>query len=87
MASSLIMAVALLGMGGLGTATPVTTAEKKGIISMMALMAVGFAGGWGPMAYVVTTEVSALRLRDHTARLGFCVNVLFKCVIYVLISA
>ncbi|KAL4752993.1 hypothetical protein BDW72DRAFT_201952 [Aspergillus terricola var. indicus] len=34
--------------------------------------------GWGPLTYVVGTEVSSLRLRDHTSRLGFAINVCFN---------
>lgn len=78
MASALIMAGALFTMGGLGVQSPVPTANMRGIISMIAVFAIGFATGWGPLTYVVTTEVSSLRLRDLNSRIGFTVNVVFK---------
>ncbi|KAL4881978.1 general substrate transporter [Aspergillus karnatakaensis] len=78
MTSSAIMMTGLLIMGGLGVNEPVTTARMKGVISLMVIFGVGFATGWGPMTYVVTTEVTSLRLRDYTSRLGFAVNVCFN---------
>lgn len=65
-------------MGGLGLANPITRSDKIGIISMLGLMGVGFSLGWAPLTYVVTTELPALRLRDHTLRLGFVVNVVMN---------
>lgn len=69
---------ALMAMGGLGLASPITRSDKIGIISMLGLMGVGFSLGWAPLTYVVTTELPALRLRDHTLRLGFIVNVVMN---------
>ena len=67
-----------LTMGALGTVKPVTSSINIGIVSMMIIMACAFSLGWGPLTYVVTTELPALRLRDKTLRLGFIVNVIFK---------
>lgn len=78
MISSVCMAAVLITMGGLGVQTPVTTERMKGVIGVMALMGPSFALGWGPLCYVVATEVTSLRLRDKTARIGFFINVLFK---------
>ncbi|KAL4821862.1 general substrate transporter [Aspergillus spinulosporus] len=78
MLSSVIMLSALITMAGLGVNEPVTTQRMKGVISLMAVFGVGFASGWGPLTYVVVTEVSSLRLRDHTSRLGFAINVCFN---------
>lgn len=72
------MGAAMMTMGGLGAASPVTMAETKGIVAMVALVACGYGLGLGPMPYVVASEVSALRLRDHTSRVGFGCNVLTK---------
>lgn len=68
----------LFSMGGLGVASPVSTERKRGIVAMLSLFGVSFASGWGPLTYVVATEVSALRLRDQTARIGFFVNVIIR---------
>lgn len=80
MLSSVIMLSGLITMAGLGVIEPVTTQRMKGVISLMVVFGVGFASGWGPLTYVVVTEVSSLRLRDHTSRLGFAINVCFKYV-------
>lgn len=68
----------MMTMGGLGIETPVSLPRRNGIVAMIAVWACGFSSGWGPMAYVITTEVSAARLRDLTSRLGFAVNVITK---------
>ncbi|KAF5593532.1 RGT2-Sensor of high external glucose concentration [Fusarium pseudocircinatum] len=78
MASSVTMFAAMMTMGGLGIVTPVEDSRKKGVISMMAVFASGFGMGWAPLVYVVTTELSALRLRDLTSRVGFTTNVIMN---------
>ncbi|KAF5702758.1 RGT2-Sensor of high external glucose concentration [Fusarium mundagurra] len=78
MASSVTMFAAMMTMGGLGIVTPVDDSRKKGVISMMAVFASGFGMGWAPLVYVVTTELSALRLRDLTSRVGFTTNVIMN---------
>ncbi|KAL2823877.1 hypothetical protein BDW59DRAFT_162844 [Aspergillus cavernicola] len=78
MFSSIIMIGGLIAMAGLGVEEPVTTPRMKGVIALIIIFGVGFASGWGPLTYVVVTEVTSLRLRDHTSRLGFAVNVCFK---------
>ncbi|KAL6232586.1 hypothetical protein BDW75DRAFT_242803 [Aspergillus navahoensis] len=78
MLSSVIMLSGLITMAGLGVNEPVTTQRMKGVISLTVLFGVGFASGWGPLTYVVVTEVSSLRVRDHTSRLGFAISVYFN---------
>ncbi|KAG4273203.1 hypothetical protein FPRO04_09809 [Fusarium proliferatum] len=78
MASSVTMFAAMMTMGGLGIVSPVDDSRKKGVISMMAVFASGFGMGWAPLVYVVTTELSALRLRDLTSRVGFTTNVIMN---------
>ncbi|KAL4958430.1 general substrate transporter [Aspergillus filifer] len=78
MLSAVIMMSGLMAMGGLGIDEPVTTPRMKGVILLMVVFGVGFASGWGPLTYVLTTEITSLRLRDHTSRLGFAVNVCFN---------
>ncbi|UPL02443.1 hypothetical protein LCI18_013377 [Fusarium solani-melongenae] len=77
-ASSCTMFAAMTTMGGLGIESPVGDDRKKGILAMMALFACGFSMGWAPLGYVVTTEISALRLRDLTSRVGFTTNVIMN---------
>lgn len=77
--SSVTMVAGMMTMGALGLESPVTTAKKNGIVAMLSVFVCGFSMGWAPLSYVVTTEVSSLRLRDLTARVGFTVNVVIKC--------
>ncbi|PWY69014.1 putative sugar transporter [Aspergillus sclerotioniger CBS 115572] len=79
--SSAVMAVGMLTMGGLVTVTPLTVPMKKGIVAMYVFLAVGFSLGWGPQAYIMATELPALRLRDKTLQLGFIVNVISNFVV------
>lgn len=77
--SSVVMIAALFTMGGIGTQpAPLSTASKRGIMSMITIFGVGFSIGWAPLTYVVATEIPALRLREHTLRLGFLINVIFN---------
>ncbi|KAF4448945.1 hypothetical protein F53441_7714 [Fusarium austroafricanum] len=77
-ASSCTMFAAMITMGGLGIESPVDDMRKKGVVAMMAVFASGFSMGWAPLVYVVTTEISALRLRDLTSRVGFTTNVIMN---------
>ncbi|PLB43418.1 putative sugar transporter [Aspergillus steynii IBT 23096] len=79
--SSAVMAAGMLTMGGLGIPDPVTDQYKKAIIGMYVVLALGFSLGWGPQAYVVSTELPALRLRDMTLQLGFITNVAMNFVV------
>ncbi|KAL1610692.1 hypothetical protein SLS60_002362 [Paraconiothyrium brasiliense] len=73
-----IQTAALMTMGGLGTPNKIDYSSKVGIVAMIAVMAVGFGIGWAPLTYVVTSELPAIKLRDHTLRLGFFVNVVIN---------
>ncbi|KAL4893114.1 general substrate transporter [Aspergillus ambiguus] len=75
MFSSIIMTCALLAMAGLGVREPVIVPRMGGIIALIVIFTAGFASGWGPLTYVAVTEVVSPRLRDHTSRLGFSINV------------
>ena len=78
MLSAILMAGSLFAMGGLGIEDPVPSAKKRGIVGLITIFGVSFSLGWAPLTYVVATEVSPLKLRDHSARLGFTVNVVIK---------
>lgn len=70
-----IQAAALFTMAGLGTASPITSSESTGIAAMMAIFGAGFGLGWGPLTYVVITELPALSLRDHSQRVASLTNI------------
>lgn len=76
--SSTTMAAAMMTMGSLGIEEPVSAMRRNGIVAMIAVFVCGFSMGWAPLSYVITTEVSALKLRDMTARIGFTTNVVMK---------
>ncbi|CAG9998483.1 unnamed protein product [Clonostachys byssicola] len=81
MLSSVCMLAVLLTLGGLGIQTPVARDRMQGIVGVMCLFGPSFALGWGPMTMVVATEITSLRLRDKTSRLGFFINVLTNFVV------
>ncbi|KAI0475147.1 general substrate transporter [Xylariaceae sp. FL0804] len=81
MLSSAWMGSGLIVMGSLGVPQPVSHGMKIGIISMLAFMITGFSVGWGPLTYVVSTEVPSARLRDLTVRSGFFTNVVTSFVV------
>ncbi|KAK1479981.1 sugar transporter [Colletotrichum cuscutae] len=62
-------------MAGLGVPRPVPNANKSGMVGMLLLFGAGFGLGWGPLTYVVVTEVPALRLRDRSQRVSSLVNI------------
>ena len=78
MFSSIGMTAALFTMAGLGIKEPVSVPREKGIIALIIIFSSFFSSGWGPLTYVVVTEITSPRLRDHTSRLGFATNVCLK---------
>jgi hypothetical protein len=65
-------------MDALSTPNMITYPLKAGIVSMLAMMTVGFGVGSAPLTFVVTFKLPAIKLRDHTLRLGFFVKVAIK---------
>jgi hypothetical protein len=65
-------------MAGLGLKEPVSVSKEKGIVALIIIFSSGFSSGWGPLTYVVVTEITSPRLRDHASRLGFATNVCLK---------
>jgi hypothetical protein len=74
-AGALVQAGAMLTMGGLGLRAPLPSSYKPGIIAAFIFFSMGFAFGWAPLTYVVTTELPALRLRDRNQRVASLVNI------------
>ncbi|KAJ6023663.1 sugar transporter [Penicillium herquei] len=73
---ALWQATAIFAMGGLGTAKNQTMAIKKATVAMLPILSAGFSFAWAPLTYVVTTEVTSLRLRDASQRTASVVNVI-----------
>ncbi|KAI9050374.1 hypothetical protein LZ554_005539 [Drepanopeziza brunnea f. sp. 'monogermtubi'] len=76
-----VQIAAILTEGALGTVAHVTAGHKIGIVSMLVVFSAGFVLAWAPLTYVVTTEVSSLRLRDATQRTASLVNVVTTFVV------
>jgi len=62
-------------MGALGTIASPSTTVKSAIVAMLSVFLSGFAIGWAPLTYVVTTELPSLHLRDQSQRVASLVNV------------
>jgi len=62
-------------MAGLGVQNPVSYGHKSGEVAMLMFFSVAFLWAWGPLTYVVTTELPALRLRDRSQRVASIVNI------------
>ncbi len=65
-------------MGGLGVQKPTSYAHKSGIVACLSIFVYGFGSSWGPLTFVVVTELPALRLRDKSQRVGALTNILFN---------
>lgn len=73
---SVIQAMALLAMGGLGTGD-ITTAKKKGVVATMMINGFAYCISWAPLSYVISSEIPTPRLRDKTYAVGILFNILF----------
>lgn len=65
-------------MGSVGSQSPLTFSHKAGIVASLAIFVFGFGVAWGPLTFVVITELPALRLRDQSQRVGALTNIFFN---------
>lgn len=79
--SALLQTVALLTMGGLGTADSTITAAKAGIVAMLLLYSFSWSFGYAPLAYVVAAELPSPYLREYTLRLGYTIKLVMEFVV------
>lgn len=71
--------VALLVLASIGhEGWPLQPHLKSVTVVFLVVQTAGFSIGFAPIANVVATEVTALRLRDMTQRFASCSNVLGK---------
>ena len=75
MAGSFFCGVALMIMGGLGVAQPISYSYSQGIVAMMLIFQLTYVATIGPLYYTMQAETPASRLRDKTVRLGATVNI------------
>lgn len=81
MTGSVVQAAALFAMGGLGLRNTGSYSHKAGEAAMLSVFGAAFSFAWGPLNYVVTTELPALRLRDRSQRVASIVNILTNFVV------
>ena len=68
-----------LVLGGIGsTGWPLAKPYPTVGVIMLVVLTSGFSLGFAPLANVITTEVTALRLRDMTQMVGSFMNVVSK---------
>lgn len=67
-------------MGGLGL-HPSSSSHKAGEVAMLSVFGGAFLYSWGPVTYVVTTELPALRLRDRSQRVASITNIVTNLVV------
>jgi SP family sugar:H+ symporter-like MFS transporter len=79
--SALLQTVALLTMGGLGTADSSISTAKACIVAMLLLYSFGWSFGYAPLAYVVAAELPSPQLREYTLRVGYTVKLIMEFVI------
>lgn len=81
LAGSVFQAAALFAMGGLGLGNTKSYSHKAGEVAMLSVFGAAFSFAWGPLTYVVTTELPALRLRDRSQRVASIMNILANFVV------
>lgn len=75
MKGSFFCGLALMIMGGLGVAQPISYSYSQGIVAMMLIFQLTYVATIGPLYYTIQAETPATRLRDKTVRLGATVNI------------
>ncbi|KAJ5246633.1 general substrate transporter [Penicillium chermesinum] len=72
--SSSFQTIALMTMGGLGTADSSDMDAKKGIVAMLMLFSFSWSLGWAPLVYVLGAELPASPLREKTLQIAYTVK-------------
>lgn len=72
---STLQCAALFAMGGLGMTESTSFRHKVGEVAMLSVFGSAFSFAWGPMTYIVTTELPALRLRDRSQQVASLTNI------------
>lgn len=78
---SALQFAALFAMGGLGLGNSSSFGHKAGEVAMLSVFGASFSFAWGPMTYIVTTELPALRLRDRSQRVASLTNIITNFVV------
>lgn len=78
---STLQFAALFAMGGLGLTNSSSFSHKAGEVAMLSVFGAAFSFAWGPINYIVTTELPALRLRDRSQRVASLMNIITNFVV------
>ncbi|KAH0613671.1 uncharacterized protein H6S33_005557 [Morchella sextelata] len=82
LAGSVIMFIGQLSVGVSGLkAEEGDMKAKKAIVAFVLIYVFGFAASWGPLAWVITSEVSTNTIREKTQALGSASNILASWVV------
>lgn len=76
-----LQVAALFAMGGLGLAKSSSFSHRAGEVVMLSVFGAAFSFAWGPMNYIVTTELPALRLRDRSQRVSSLTDIITNFVV------
>lgn len=76
--SGFFMALATLTMGGLGLNSNPSYAISQGIVGLVFFYMISFSVGWGPVVWVVCSEVSTGRNRNKLMTISTCSNWFFN---------
>ncbi|KAJ5653887.1 hypothetical protein N7490_000890 [Penicillium lividum] len=79
--SSGLQTVALMTMGGLGTADSSNVDAKKGIVAMLLLFSFSWSLGWAPLTYVIGAELPSSPLREMTLQIAYTVKLITEFVV------
>lgn len=82
---ALAEAVCLFAFAILNVAAPQSTAAAKGLVAFTCLFGFFFTWSWGPVAWIVASEVTSTSLRSKTQSLGTTVNWSLSIVVSVVI--
>ncbi|KAJ5745935.1 hypothetical protein N7520_011117 [Penicillium odoratum] len=76
-----LQTVALMTMGGLGTADSSNVDAKKGIVAMLLLFSFSWSLGWAPLTYVIGAELPSSPLREMTLQIAYTVKLITEFVV------
>ncbi|RPA99055.1 sugar transporter [Choiromyces venosus 120613-1] len=76
LAGSVVMFTGHIAVGIAGMKSDGNIAAQRAIVAFVLIYVFGFAASWGPLAWVITSEVSTNTLREKTQALGSASNIL-----------
>ncbi|KAI5780986.1 general substrate transporter [Geopyxis carbonaria] len=81
LAGSAVMFAGHIAVGICGLHAGASVAAQRGIVAFVLIYIFGFAFSWGPLAWVITSEIATNSLRERTQALGGASNILFSFIV------